>query len=94
MAWGILTSFLRRLRKAFAKFGSYPDDSPPNGSIVNVSDDASMDQYAEIKSKANTMNGRNIYGDAPDKQLLVNILKSEIMKILNIITEHIFLLVV
>ena len=70
MAWGIVTSFKRRLRKAFEKFGSYPEDNPPNGSKVNVSDDASMEQAAEIKSKANTMNGRNIYGDAPDKAII------------------------
>jgi hypothetical protein len=66
LAWGILTSFKRRVKKAFAKFGSYPDDSPPNGSKVNVSDDASVEQMAEIKSRANTLDGRNKYGDAPD----------------------------
>ena len=73
------------------KIGSYFGDKPPDGSIVHVSPDATIEEEQVIRGEAATMNGRNMFGDAPDKA--INGTYSQ-LKILKIIREHIFLLVV
>ena len=49
------------------KVGSYFGDKPPDGSIVHVSPDATIEEEQVIRGEAATMNGRNMFGDAPDK---------------------------
>ena len=51
------------------KIGSYFGDKPPDGSVVNVSPDATIEEEQVIRGNAATNDGRNMYAEPEDSVL-------------------------